>query len=198
MFRQRRREWAAGATLCFKKVNGRSSFMIVVSSLENARAAYERFKPGFVVSILDADEPDAPSFDGLRSENHIKLIGDCARPENCSNGAGRCNVLLRLAERWLAEPGGAKPSILIHCNEGAARSMAVAYILLCILEKGASERTIAQRLRAAAPHADPNLMLVSEADALLARNDRMVEAILDLKPACTSAAAPVVTLPVAA
>ncbi|MHA7872274.1 MAG: tyrosine phosphatase family protein, partial [Hyphococcus sp.] len=92
----------------------------------------------------------------------------------------------------------AKSPILIHCNEGAARSMAIAYILLCAIDRDHSEKDLAARLRQAAPHADPNLLLISEADAALGRDDRMVEAILDLCPSCSTAGAPVVTLPVAA
>ena len=132
-------------------------------------------------------------------ENHIKLIGDCARPAPCENGEPphRCDALVQLAERWRKEPDP-KPAILIHCHEGAARSMAVAYILMCAIENKNCEKAIAARLRAAAPHADPNLMLISEADALLGRNDRMVEAVLDLCPACRASNAQVVTLPVAA
>lgn len=172
--------------------------MIVVSSLNSAEAAFDKHRPAYVVSVLDKDEPTPPIFASLPPENHVKLIGDCSRPACPEQGEqSRCSHLIKLAERWLDERAP-RPPILIHCCEGAARSMAVAYILMCAIEKSRCEKEIAQRLRRAAPHADPNLMLVSEADALMGRDDRMVEAILDLCPCSASVDAPIITLPVAA
>ncbi len=171
--------------------------MIIVSSLEHAEVAFKEYAPGYVISILDNDEPTPPAFDCVPDENHLKLIEDCSRssdPMDCEN---RCAKLLAIAERWRAEPDPRAP-ILIHCHQGVARSMAVAYILMCAIEQDTCERRIADRLRNAAPHADPNLMLVSEADALMNREDRMVEAILDLCPSCGAVENQVVTLPVAA
>ena len=171
--------------------------MIIVSSLQHAESAFKEHAPGFVVSILDEDEPAPPLFDRFASENHLQLIGDSAR--TCEGGAqnARCAKLIALAERWRAH-AKPRPPILIHCHEGAARSMAVAYILMCAIEENSDEAALATRLRDAAPHADPNLMLVSEADALLQRGDKMIEAVLDMKPCCASVEKPVVTLPVAA
>jgi len=172
--------------------------MIIVSSLEFAEEAFRQHQPAYVVSILDVDEPTPPAFDTLPPANHIKLIGNCARADddNCGDRSKRCDKILDLAKRW-SEDGKNSP-ILIHCNEGAARSMAVAYILMCAIDHTHCEKDIAARLRTAAPHADPNLLLVSEADAALGREDRMIEAILDLCPCCSTVATPIVTLPLAA
>lgn len=172
--------------------------MIIVSSLNSAEAAFEKHRPAYVVSVLGKDEPTPPLFKVVAPENHIKLIGDCSRAEPSGEGEGsRCRQLVDLAERWLKDPPPRAP-ILIHCCEGSARSMAVAYILMCAIEKSHPEEEIAQRLRLAAPHADPNMMLVSEADALMGREDRMVEAILNLCPSSAAVDAPIITLPVAA
>ena len=171
--------------------------MIIVSSLEHAGAAFKQYAPAYVISILDNDEPTPPVFDSVPAENHLKLIEDCSRssdPMDCEN---RCAKLLAIAERWRADAEPRGP-ILIHCHQGVARSMAVAYILMCAIEQNNCERKIADRLRSAAPHADPNLMLVSEADAMMDRNDRMVEAILDLCPSCGAVEKQIVTLSVAA
>lgn len=168
--------------------------MIVVSSLNHAMEAYKRFRPSHVVSILDHEEADAPAFEGLAEENHLHLISNCSDPERCgASETPRCDKLIALARDW----NRAAP-ILIHCNQGVARSMAAAYIIMCAVEEHQSERTIAERLRKAAPHADPNLLLISEADGLLNRDDRMIEAILDLTPSCGAVAKPIVTLPIAA
>ncbi len=162
---------------------------IIVSPLEKSEAAFRQHRPSHVVSILDNDEPTPPVFDTLPPENHIKLIENCSRP----GGQARCETLIALAKSW----DGAAP-ILIHCNKGVARSMAAAYILMCAHNDKLCEKAAAMQLRQAAPHADPNILLISEADALLGRDDRMIEAILDLCPCCGAIDAPVVVLPVAA
>ncbi len=172
--------------------------MIIVSSLNLAEEAFHRYRPAFVISILDEDEPTMPIFENIADENHIKLIGNSARCDELNHGgqAIRCEKILDLARRWCQ--GGKKSTILIHCNEGAARSMAVAYILMCAIDRNNCEKDIAARLRKAAPHADPNLLLISEADAALKREDRMVDAILDLSPCCSTGTNQIVALPFAA
>lgn len=164
--------------------------MIVVSSLTSSEEAFRRYKPSFVVSILDCDEGPAPTFNGLAKERHIELRGDCASNEAKSS---ICTQIVELANKWdRNEP------ILIHCQQGVARSMAAAYILLCAVESERCEIEIAKRLRQAAPHADPNLLLISEADKLMHRDDRMVEAILDMCPCAGAVCNDIVTLPLAA
>jgi len=166
--------------------------MIIVSSLDHAEEAFRKYDPSYVISLLDCDEPTPPVFDTLPENNHLRLIGDCAKgdkPKDNEDLASRCARILDVAKAWKKDDK--KSPILIHCNEGAARSMAVAFILMCAIEDKQSESSIAKRLRAAAPHADPNLLLVSEADAALGRNDRMIEAVLDLCPSCTTIGAPI-------
>lgn len=171
--------------------------MIIVSTLDNVEQAFKDHRPGYVVSILDDTDPSPPQFASVPEENHIRLNQDCSRGENRDCDSARCARLLDLAEKWRAEKDP-KPAILIHCHKGVSRSMAVAYILMCAIERGRCEKEIAGLLRNAAPHADPNLMLISEADALLGRDDRMVEAVLDLCPSCGAVDKPVVVLPVTA
>lgn len=168
---------------------------ILVSSLGHTEEAFLAHKPSHVVSILDVDEPTPPAFASLPPENHVKLIENCSKARDCEtpDDVARCKKLIDLAKRW-----DKKAPILIHCHRGVARSMAAAYILLCAVEDKTCERKIADRLRKAAPHADPNLLLISEADALLGREDRMVEAVLDLCPCSGAIADPVVILPVEA
>lgn len=146
-----------------------------------------------MVSILEGDEAAPPAFEQLPQDRHLKLIENCSTSANCDDDASRCAKLIAFAKNW-----NRQAPLLIHCHQGVARSMAAAYIAMCAVENETCEKSIAARLRAAAPHADPNLLLISEADELLGRDDRMVEAILGLCPSCGTVAAPVVTLPVAA
>ncbi|MEO1135376.1 MAG: hypothetical protein AAFW68_02055 [Pseudomonadota bacterium] len=158
---------------------------IIVSSLDASTDAFERHAPGFVISILDCDDPTPEPFRALPKEQHLKL--NAARDESAW-----CPEIIAFAKRW----ADTNENILIHCHRGVARSTAIAYILMCARETETCEAKIAKRLRTAAPHADPNLLLVSEADVLLGRDDRMVGAILDMCPCSATVAAPVVTLPV--
>ncbi len=166
--------------------------MIIVSALETVEDVFDQYKPAFAVSILDSDD-DAPAcLGGLPDDHHLRLgRADCKHGED---EACWCPDILDLAKRWAATEN---ENILVHCHRGVARSMAIAYILMCVKEAGACEQHIAERLRKAAPHADPNLLLVSNADVALGRDDRMVSAILDMCPSCPTVSAPVVALPVA-
>ncbi len=67
--------------------------------------------------------------------------------------------------------------MLIHCWAGVSRSTAAAYIIACQRAPGRSEAEIAQALRAAAPYATPNPLMISLADAALGRAGRMSAAI---------------------
>lgn len=159
---------------------------VIVSSLAAAADAHARCKPGYVISILDSDDAVPEPFRQLPKERHLRLD-----PSACEKDIAAS--ILEFAKNWTTSD----ENILIHCHRGVARSMAIAYVLLCARNAGECEEKIAARLRAAAPHADPNLRLVSEADRLLERDDRMVGAILDLCPCCSTVCAPVVTLPAA-
>ena len=159
---------------------------LIVSSLEAAACAFERYAPGFAVSILDRGDTAPEPFRRLPKERHLKLD-----PNACESGLAP--VIIEFAKAWAAT----EENLLIHCHRGVARSTAIAYIMMCVREPKTCEEAIAKRLRDAAPHADPNLLLISEADTLLGRNDRMVSAILDLCPCCGAVCSSVVALPVA-
>lgn len=172
---------------------------IIVSSLGASADAFAAHKPSHVISILDFDEPTPPEFDALDDCRHLKIIEDCNRASpDCQKTAEeeRCKRLIDFAHCWASNGPDRKP-LLIHCHQGVARSMAAAYIIMCAVEDKSCEHALARRLREAAPHADPNLLLISEADALLGRDDRMVEALLELCPCTRAVASPIVCLPVA-
>jgi len=167
--------------------------MIIIASLGATEQAYRQFNPSRVISILDFEELAPPAFEGLAPEHHLKVIDDCSHTakRNGNGDLSRCEKLIELAQEW-----DQSAPILIHCHQGVSRSTAAAYVILCAVEDGC-EKKIAARLRQAAPHAEPNLLLISEADELLGRHDRMVEAVLDLCPSSATVAAPIVTLHVA-
>lgn len=67
--------------------------------------------------------------------------------------------------------------LAVHCYAGISRSTAAAYIVAAALSPERDEAELAWTLRRLSPSATPNPRLVRHADALLAREGRMVEAI---------------------
>ena len=72
--------------------------------------------------------------------------------------------------------------MLVHCWAGVSRSMAAAFTILCDRAKTGAEHDIAQEMRARAPHASPNRLLVRLADHALNRGGRMVSAVEAMGP----------------
>ncbi|MEL6212295.1 MAG: hypothetical protein AAFQ96_01765, partial [Pseudomonadota bacterium] len=77
---------------------------------------------------------------------------------------------------------------------GVSRSTAAAFIIMCILQPEIPESELAQRLREAAPHADPCPLIIAYADDMLGRDGRMQDAIEELCLPCAQVAAPISTL----
>ena len=97
----------------------------------------------------------------------------CPNGAACKAAAGR---IVEFVRGWKPEDG----PLLLHCEHGVSRSTAAAFIALCAKEPGTDECALAARLRSAAPHAEPNLLLVDCADAVLKHEGRMVDAVLSL------------------
>lgn len=148
---------------------------LIISSREKAAEAFRRHSPGAVISLLEPGEDAPPCFCDLASERHLVINDDCDRAPDQS-GCAKDRVAKIIAFALAHED---RAPLLIHCHRGVARSMATAFIVLCALNKDRDECRIAQALLKAAPYADPNLLLISEADELLHRDDRMIEAVLD-------------------
>jgi predicted protein tyrosine phosphatase len=168
--------------------------MLIVSSLTGVADAYARFKPGRVISLLSEEEA-LPGLPGLPPDRHLKLY--VAR-ESCAASISdaaraRARDIIDFAKSW-----DGTGDILIHCNRGVSRSTAAAFIILCIREPETPESLLMQRIRAAAPHADPCPLFVSYADEILGRDGRMADALDDLAPPCAAMPAPVATVKVAA
>jgi len=144
-----------------------------LSQVETARALH---RPSHLVSLLSPASPDEawPVADGA----HLRLaFHDIAEPREGFTPPDAALVarLLDFAAAW--DP--ARP-MLVHCWAGVSRSTAAGFIIACQRAPQRSERDIAQALRAAAPYATPNGLLVSLADAALGRAGRMSAAIAEI------------------
>lgn len=168
--------------------------MLIVSSLERAMEAYKTYSPTHIISILSEDEP-RPLFPGLEPSQHLKLYvsSEHGGPDHAKTASDRTNMIIDTFEDW-----DSSGNVLIHCAKGVSRSMAAAFVLLCMLSPKSSEKEIAQQLREAAPHAEPCLFMIDHADERLGRDCRMFDAINDLPPSSTTIDAPIVLLSAAA
>jgi predicted protein tyrosine phosphatase len=72
--------------------------------------------------------------------------------------------------------------IVVHCYAGISRSTAGAFITACALNPKRDEEGIARAIRGFSPTAQPNIRLVTLADAILGRNGRMTKAIRAIGP----------------
>jgi predicted protein tyrosine phosphatase len=71
---------------------------------------------------------------------------------------------------------GARP-LVVSCEAGISRSTAALFAIACDRHPDLAESVLADRLRAASRCATPNPLLVSLADRILGRQDRMIRAI---------------------
>ena len=116
--------------------------------------------------------------DGIAPDRHCVIgVSDIAVPLDGHVLPAEAHVrrILDVAEGW-----DRSTPLVIHCYAGIGRSTAAAFIAACALNPARNERDVARSLRAASPSATPNSRLVAVADAMLAREGRMVAAISDI------------------
>jgi len=147
--------------------------MIVVTPLSSLESAIARYRPSHVVTLLAPEHMiDTPH--GFPADRHLRLgmhdVVDSWTSDSAP-GADHVRSLLEFGRRWTGEA-----PMLVHCWAGISRSMAAAYILLCERLGPGSEERIACSIRARAPHAFPNPLMVRLADEQLGREGRMVSA----------------------
>jgi predicted protein tyrosine phosphatase len=142
--------------------------------------AVARIRPSHLITLLDPTD-DMPTPEELPGHRHLRLgLHDISRalPEYTAPDEQHVRELIAFARDWdRTQP------LLVHCWAGISRSTASAFAIACMLSVPGIEREIALRLRRAAPHAQPNARIVALADAILARDGRMLEALDAMGPA---------------
>lgn len=146
--------------------------MIVVAPLHHAQTIITRRRPSHVISLFSpGQEHEQPA--GLPAAHHLKLTFNditATTPGLVAPDAALVATLVDFGRTWQeAHP------LLIHCWAGISRSTAAAFILACERNPGC-EADIARLLRARAPSATPNRLMVALADAMLSRGGRMTDA----------------------
>ena len=146
---------------------------ILITPLSALPVAMETHKPSHIVTLLSSGYMiDTPR--GFPAERHLRLSMHDIPDEGLPESPARAHVdqLIEFGRGW-----DAKAPMLVHCWAGISRSTAATYTLLCDRAGPGAEREIANELRARAPHAQPNQLLVRLADEALERNGAMVRAI---------------------
>jgi predicted protein tyrosine phosphatase len=150
---------------------------LLVCPLSQVEAARALHRPSHLISLLSpTDDKVWPVSEA--GDAHLRLaFHDIAEIREGFTAPDTALVarLLDFAEGWDA----ARP-MLVHCWAGVSRSTAAAFVIACQSAPQRSEREIAQALRAAAPYATPNALVVSLADAALGRAGRMSAAIAEI------------------
>ena len=153
---------------------------IFVTPYSAVAATAQRHKPSHLLTLLDPDTPlETPK--SISPDRHLRLaVDDIATniPGRIAPGSAHVRQILDFVQSW-----DQTAPFLVHCWAGISRSTAAAFILLNKLHGPGYETSIARGLRFRAPHAQPNRLLIEHADALLARNGRLVAAVEAMGPA---------------
>jgi len=155
---------------------------LIVGPLAEAARLCAEERPSHLLSWLSppAAPPElsaaiAPRHRLLLTSHDVCAPGDGYDPPNTSHLV----ALLDFAAGW----DGERP-MLIHCWAGVSRSTAAAYAIACLKRPDLAEAELAARLRAAAPSATPNPLIVQLADDQLGRAGRMARAIAGIGRGC--------------
>jgi predicted protein tyrosine phosphatase len=147
--------------------------IILVTPLSAVEETIRRYKPSHLITLLSPEHMiDTP--DGIDRSRHLRVgVNDVADASLSEMPPGERHVeeLLMFSRQW-----DGKAPMLIHCWAGVSRSMAAAYTVLCDRMGPGHEQEIAQAIRARAPHAFPNPLIVRHADKALDREGRMTAA----------------------
>ena len=165
---------------------------ILVTPLSAVPDVLRSHRPSHLVTLLSPEHMiETPK--GFPVDRHLRLgINDVVDVEAGDHPPDRSHVetLLTFSRAWPAQD-----PILVHCWAGISRSMAATYIILCDRMGPGSEISAANAIRARAPHAYPNALLVRHGDELLGRQGRMIAAIKNIGAGTMVAEGEVVEFP---
>lgn len=152
---------------------------ILVSPLSAVPEVLRTHKPSHIITLL------SPAFmietpEGFPPERHLRVsVSDVIEIQDGKVVPSGVHIaeIMDFARSW----DGSAP-MLVHCWAGVSRSMATAFTILCDRLGSGQEAAIAKYIRALAPHANPNRLIVRLGDAYLARNGAMIVAVADMSP----------------
>lgn len=145
---------------------------IAITSLAKLDRALERFKPRYLISLLDpfAMIEHCPL---ILPREHLRL--ECFDTLAVSSQPGYPNddLATRLLEFW--ECTDPKHRVLIHCVAGVSRAPAAAIILAAFSNPG-QEELVVKIASEILPHALPNPRVIEAGDRVMRYEGRLVAA----------------------
>ena len=145
---------------------------IFVTSLFEMPHFVRELTPARLVSIIQPElQPDRPA--EISPERHLRVsVHDISArlPDQILAAHRDVETLIRFLEGW--DP--AEGALLAHCYAGVSRSTATA--LIAATMKLGDPGDAARRLRAAAPHAQPNPRIITLADEVLSLDGALIRA----------------------
>lgn len=153
--------------------------LILVTPLSAVVETVRAYQPSHIITLLSPEFMiETPG--GFPAERHLRIgIHDIAEPLPGKHVACEEHIssILEFARSW-----DAKRPLLVHCWAGVSRSQATAFAILCDRAWKGAEYRIAREIRARAPHAIPNRLIVRLADDFLERQGAMVKAVEEMGP----------------
>jgi predicted protein tyrosine phosphatase len=146
---------------------------ILISPYAVLEETVRRHRPSHLVTLMV--EPFVVTPKSIPADRHLRVgVHDVVEAAEGIVAPHEDHIagMLAFAKGW-----DRSAPLLVHCWAGISRSTAAAYILMCDLHGDGHEDRIARYLRASAPHAQPNRLMISHADRLLAREGRMIAAV---------------------
>jgi len=151
--------------------------LILVTPLSAMPEMMRTYQPSHLITLLSPEFMiETPG--GFPPGRHLRLaVNDICDPAlgPCPPDEEHVSELIEFAHSW-----DAKRPLLVHCWAGVSRSMAATYAILCDRAWKGAEFRIAREIRARAPHARPNRLLVRLADNYLDREGRMIQAVEEM------------------
>lgn len=146
--------------------------MIVVCPAVHAPDLCREIRPSHVLGLMAPGDP--LPYPSMVSHRLVFTFNDIVAPRHGLVMPGETDIaeILAFGCSWTGEC-----PLLVHCALGISRSTAASFILACAAEPDRPETEIAHALRAAAPCATPNALMVSLADRQLGRGGRMAAAV---------------------
>jgi predicted protein tyrosine phosphatase len=169
--------------------------LILVTPLSAVQETLRTYQPSHVITLLSPEFMiETPG--GFPSERHLRIsVNDICEPAQGKHPPCEDHLahIMEFARGW-----DAKRPMLVHCWAGVSRSMATAFSILCDRAWKGAEFRIAREIRARAPHASPNRLIVQLADDLLERQGSMVQAVQEIGSGVTVEEGTVVEFPLTA
>lgn len=153
---------------------------ILITPYAAVEATVRRYRPSHMLTLLDP-ETEITTPGGIAPKRHLRLgINDIVEPiaGSIAPCATHIEDILRFSRSW-----DRRAPLLVHCWAGISRSTAAALILLSDMHRPGYEEQIARGLRARAPHAQPNRLMIQYADVLMGREGRLIDAVEAMGPA---------------